>query len=41
MEMARKCLAEITTDNHQNGTSLDARQKEKERKTENKKEMNN
>ena len=40
MEMARTCFAERTTDNHQNGTSPDARQKEKERKTENTREKN-
>ena len=31
MEMARTCFEERTTFNHQNGTSLDARQNEKEK----------
>ena len=35
MEMNRTCFAGRTTDDHQNGTSLDVRQKEEERKTEN------
>ena len=39
-EMDRACFAERTTDNHQNGPSLDARWKEKKRKTENNMEKN-
>ena len=34
MAMARACFTE-RTDNHQNGTTLDARRKKKDRKAEN------
>ena len=37
---ARVCFVEGTTDNHQNGASLDVRRKEKEGKIENNREKN-
>ena len=38
MEIARTCFVASNTDNHQKGTSLDARRKKKEKKVKNKME---